>query len=113
MNIQIYGSNKCFDTQKAQRYFKERAITYQYIDILKFGLSKGELNSVKAAVDLEALINSASKAYTQLNMHRISAANSSREQILLDNPKLYSTPIVRNGRQATVGYRPEVWSLWE
>lgn len=113
MNIQIFGSKKCFDTKKAERYFKERRIKYQYIDIVRYGLSKGELNSVKAAVGLEELINTGSKAYKDLNLHRISAGNSSREQILFDNPKLYNTPIIRNGRRATVGYKPEVWASWE
>lgn len=113
MNIQIYGSKKCFDTQKAERYFKERRIKYQYIDIVKFGLSKGELSSVKAAVGLENLFNPGAKEYKALNLHRISPGNSSREDILLQNPRLYATPIVRNGRQASVGYKPEIWDTWE
>ena len=35
MNIQIFGSSKCFDTKKAERWFKERRIKYQYIDLPK------------------------------------------------------------------------------
>lgn len=113
MNIQIYGNKKCFATQKAERYFKERKIPYQYIDLYKYGLSKGEFNSVKAAVGLENLINQQAKEYRTLNLHRISAGNSSRELILFQNPKLYVTPIVRNGSKATAGYQPEVWAKWE
>ncbi len=113
MNIQIYGSQKCFDTKKAERYFKERRISYQYVDIIKYGLSKGEFNSVKAAVGVEGLINQGAKEYKALNLHKISVGNSSREEILFENPKLYKTPIVRNGKQATAGYQPEVWSAWD
>lgn len=112
MNIQIYGVKKCFDTQKAERYFKERKIKYQYIDLLKYGLSKRELESVKAAVGLSNLINSEVKEYTTLNLQYI-RSESMREEILLKNPKLYKSPIVRNGKQATVGYQAEVWKSWE
>ncbi len=112
MNIQIFGVKKCFDTKKAERYFKERNIRYQFIDLMIKGLSKGELQSVKAAVGLEKLIDSAARDYKRLNLDRIVGA-SVREEILLKNPSLYQTPIVRNGRLAAVGYAPEVWQGWE
>lgn len=112
MNIQIYGANKCFATKKAERYFKERRIKYQYVDMLKYGLSKGEFASVKKAVGLNNLINSDAKEFKTLNLHQISTS-SVREEILFKNPKLYKSPIVRNGKQATVGYQPEVWETWE
>ncbi|MDW7685340.1 MAG: arsenate reductase family protein [Bacillota bacterium] len=112
MNIQIFGRSKCFDTKKAQRYFKERRISFQFIDLQQKSLSKGELQSVGAAVGLNSLIDESAKEYQKLNLDRIVSAPM-REELLLNNPKLYKTPIVRNGRQATVGYRPEVWSAWE
>ncbi|NLI90700.1 MAG: ArsC family transcriptional regulator [Peptococcaceae bacterium] len=112
MNIQIFGVKKCFDTKKAERYFKERRIKFQYIDLDIKGLSHGELQSVKTAVGLNNLINAKSKAYLKLNLDKISST-AVREEILLNNPSLYQTPIVRNGKQATVGYRPEVWETWE
>lgn len=112
MNIQVYGLKKCFDTQKTERYFKERKIKYQYVDLKKYGLSKGELESVKKSVPLDDLINCEAKEYNQLNLHRISTM-SIREELLLKNPKLYKSPIVRNGKLATVGYKPEVWTQWE
>ncbi|MFD3158168.1 arsenate reductase family protein [Haloimpatiens sp. FM7330] len=112
MNIQIYGTRKCFDTKKAERYFKERRIKYQFIDLKQKALSKGELNSVKNAVGLKELINNKSKEYTRLNIEHITTS-SVKEEILLNNPKLYKTPIVRNGRKATVGYKPEIWKEWE
>lgn len=112
MNIQIFGTKKCFDTKKAERYFKERKIKYQFIDLNQKGLSKGELESVKASVGLNNLINVKAKEYKALNMDKI-RSSSVREEMLLNNPKLYETPIVRNGKQATIGYGPEVWKNWE
>lgn len=112
MNIQIFGAKKCFDTQKAERYFKERKIKYQYIDLAKYGLSKGEFESVKAAVGLKDLINCKDKEYKTLNMQYL-GTGSVAEEILFKNPKLYKSPIIRNGKQATVGYHPEVWKEWE
>lgn len=112
MNIQIFGFKKCFDTKKAERYFKERRIKYQLIDMEMKGLSKGEFDSVKAAVGLANLIDKTSKEYEKLNMQHI-VNDSVKEELLLKNPKLFKTPIVRNGRKATVGYTPEVWQTWE
>lgn len=112
MNIQIFGLKKCFATGKAERYFKERKINYQFIDLNQKALSKGELASVAAAVGLNNLINSSTKEYKKLNLDRISGS-AMREEILLNNPKLYKTPILRSGRLATVGYQPEVWKDWE
>ncbi|WP_186431074.1 arsenate reductase family protein [Clostridium sp. BSD9I1] len=112
MNIQIYGTKKCFDTKKAERYFKERKVNYQFIDLTIKALSKRELESVKAAVGLSNLINKESKEYEKSNLQNI-RNNSVKEEILLNNPKLYKTPIVRNGKQSTIGYEPEVWKEWE
>ncbi|UWG96068.1 arsenate reductase family protein [Dehalobacter sp. DCM] len=111
MNIQLFGIKKCFDTKKAERYFKERRIPFQFIDLDIKGLSKGELQSVKNAVGLNNLFNTGCKAYMRLNLDKISSS-AIREELLLNNPVLYRTPIVRNGKQATVGYVPEVWDSW-
>lgn len=112
MNIQIFGVKKCFDTQKAERYFKERNIKYQFVDLNQKGLSQGELTSVQAAAGLNNLIDVNAKAYTRLNLDRIGSTKM-RSEILLNHPELYKTPIVRNGRLATVGYKPEIWKSWE
>ena len=112
MNIQIFGIKKCNDTKKAERFFKERRIPYQFIDLIEKSLSKGELQSVKKAIGLENLINKNSKDYKKLNMDKIRGAET-REELLLKNPTLYVTPIVRNGKEATVGNSPEIWRSWE
>ena len=112
MNIQIFGAKKCFDTQKTERYFKERKIKYQYVDLHKYGLSKGEFESVKAAIGLKDLINNQAKEFKSLNMQQLGTGSVAAE-ILFMNPRLYKSPIVRNGKQATVGYKPEIWKDWE
>ena len=110
MNIQIFGSKKCFDTKKAVRYFKERRIKFQLVNILDKGLSKGEYRSVSQAVGgMDFLINEKSKEAYLLEH----VLKEHKEEILLENPSLFNTPIVRNGRQATVGYNPDIWKNWE
>lgn len=111
MNIQIFGIKKCFDTQKAERYFKERNIKYQFVDLNQKGLSKRELESVMKSVALNDLINTKVKEYKTLNLELI-RSSSVKTELLLNNPKLYKTPIVRNGNKAAVGYKPEVWDSW-
>ncbi|MCX7614301.1 MAG: arsenate reductase family protein [Clostridiales bacterium] len=111
MNIQIFGKSKCFDTKKAERYFKERGVSFQNIDLLKYGMSKGEFESVKKAVGgIDKLIDEKAKDAALL---RYLAYDSDKEEKLLNNPSLLKTPIVRNGKQATVGYQPDVWKTWE
>ncbi|MBD5639689.1 ArsC family transcriptional regulator [Clostridium botulinum] len=112
MNIQIFGIKKCFDTKKAERYFKERKIKYQFIDLNIKGLSKGELQSIKSAIGLNELINKDSREYKKTNIGSI-RTDSVKEDLILNNPKLYKTPIVRNGKKATVGYEPEIWKEWD
>ena len=109
MNIQIFGTNKCRDTRAAQRFFKERGIKFQYVDLSTKGLSKGELNSVKAAVGIENLIDTESKEYEKLNLKYLT---HDAEEELLNYPLLFKTPVVRNGEKSTVGYQPDVWKEW-
>lgn len=110
MNIQIFGKSKCFDTKKAERYFKERRIKYQFVDINRYGMSRGELNSVKNAVGLETMINTSDVDYPMI---QYLASFEAKLDKLFECPWLIKTPIVRNGKQATVGYMPDVWSKWE
>lgn len=113
MNIQIFGKSKCFDTKKAERYFKERRIKYQLVDIMSKGLSKGEFNSISAAVGgYEKLIDEKSKAYESSTIKYLAYEEDKIEK-LLETPAMFKTPIVRNGKQATIGYQPEVWKNWE
>lgn len=114
MNIQIYGTSKCFDTKKAQRYFKERNIKFQFIDLAKYGMSAGEYNSIKTALKckVDDLVNEKSKKYDSSYIKYL-ASEQAKEEKLLENQELFKTPIVRNGKKATVGYQPDVWKNWE
>lgn len=111
MNIQIFGTKKCFDTKKAERFFKERRIKYQLIDMKEKGMSKGELSSVKTAVGINELINTKAKNYIRSNLSNVRSAEI-KEEILLKDQTLINTPLVRNGRKATVGFKAEVWEEW-
>ena len=110
MNIQIFGKAKCFDTKKAERYFKERRIKFQSVDILRYGMSPREFESVRRAVGLENLIDEKAKGAEIL---KYLAYDEDRAEKLLEDQSLIKTPVVRNGKQATVGYCPEIWKEWE
>lgn len=113
MNIQIFGKSKCFDTKKAERYFKERRIRYQSVDVLKFGLSGKEFDSVLRAVGgINNLIDWDSND-PEVTLMRYMEDTVAKEDKVFDEPKLMRTPIVRNGKQATVGYCPDIWAQWE
>ena len=113
MNIQIFGTKKSFDTKKAERYFKERNIKFQFIDMKEKGMSKGEFNSVCQAVGgFEKLIDNDSKDKDLLALIKYISEEDKVEKIL-ENQKIIKVPIVRNGKQATVGYQPDVWNNWK
>ena len=131
MNIQIFGSKKDFDTKKAERYFKARGIKAQFIDMKEKGrtrsggprlcadrsgaetMSKGEFNSVCQAVGgYEKLIDQNCKDKDLLALVTY-IAEEDRAEKMLENQKIIKTPIVRNGKQATVGYQPDVWKGWK
>ena len=110
MNVQIFGTAKCFDTKKAQRYFKERNIKFQFINLKEKAMSKGEFNSVKQAVGgLDSMINGEGKDQDTVALIKY----ITEEAKVLENQQVLRTPIVRNGRIATIGYRPEVWKEWK
>ena len=111
MNIQIFGARKSFDTRKAERWFKERRIKYQYIDLDPGFLPAGESRGARAAVGYDALVDRDSPDYRELGIDYLLPQVA--EEKLLENPWLFRAPIVRNGRQATVGYCPDVWKTWE
>ena len=113
MNIQIFGKSKCFDSKKAERYFKERRIKYQYIDLVRYGLSQKEFDAVLRGVGgVENLIDWDSKD-EQITLMRYMDDSRGKEDKIYDEPKLIKSPIVRNGKHVTVGYCPVVWAKWE
>ena len=112
MNIQIFGTKKCNDTKKAERFFKERGIKYQFIDMKEKGMSKGEFTSVaQANGGIENMINQDCKDKDVLALIKYIAEEDKLEKIL-ENQQVIKTPVVRNGKQSTLGYMPEVWRGW-
>ena len=113
MNIQIFGTKKCNDTKKAERFFKERGIKFQFIHMKEKGMSKGEFNSVAQANDgLENMINWEGKDKDLLALIKYIAEEDKLEKVL-ENPQVIKTPVVRNGKQSTLGYQPDIWKAWK
>lgn len=113
MNIQIFGTKKCSDTRKAERYFKERRIKYQMIDLREKEMSRGEFNSVKQAVGgIDSMINENAKDKDVITLMKY-LSDGDKEEKLIENQQVIKTPIVRNSRQATIGFCPDVWKNWE
>ena len=113
MNIQIFGSTKSSDSRKAERYFKERRIKYQFIDMKKYGMSGGEFDNVLRAVGgIEKMVDWDGKD-PDLDLIRYMADERDQEDKVFENQALIKLPVVRNGKQATVGYCPEVWGSWK
>ena len=112
MNIQIFGTKKCNDTKKAERYFKERGIKYQFIDMKEKGMSKGEFTSVaQANGGIENMVNWEGKDKDTLALIKYIVEEDKLDKILA-NPQVIQTPIVRNGKKSTIGYQPDVWKGW-
>lgn len=112
MNIQIFGSKKCNDTKKAQRFFKERKIKFQFVDMDSKGLSPGELRSVSQAVGgLESLLDEKTKDQEALYLIKY-ITDEQKEEKILEHQQVLKTPIVRDGKRATVGYQPTIWKSW-
>lgn len=113
MNIQIFGTKKCNDTKKAEHFFKERGIKYQFIDMKEKGMSKGEFTSV-AQVNggLENMVNWNGKDKDTLALIKYIADEDKLTKVL-ENPQVIKTPVVRNGKQSTLGYQPDVWKSWK
>ena len=113
MNIQIFGTKKCNDTKKAERFFKERGIKFQFIDMKEKGMSKGEFTSVaQANGGLENMINWECKDKDMLALIKY-ITNEDKLEKVLENPQVIKTPVVRNRKQSTLGYQPDIWKDWK
>ena len=109
MNIQILGTKKCRDTQKAERFFKERRIPFHFRDLNEKGIAKGELDNISRSVPVEELIDKEGKQFQKRGLQFIVY---NIEEELLSDPLLLKTPIVRNEGKATIGYQPDIWKYW-
>ena len=108
--IQVFGTKKCKDTQKALRYFKERSIKYQFIDLSIKGMSQGELNNVLQFYEIEDLIDKNSKEYSTRNLKYI---NHDKMQSILEFPLILRTPILRFNKKAILGFDVEIFTKYD
>jgi len=109
LNIQIFGTKKCSDTRKAERFFSDRKITYHFRDLNEKGIAKGELENITRVIPVEELIDREGKQFRKRNLAYM---KFNIEEELLSDALLFKTPIVRFGRESTVGYKPEIWKNW-
>ena len=113
MNIQIFGKSKSFDTKKAERWFKERRVKFQSIDLVRYGMSGKEFDFVLRAVGgIDNLIDWENKS-PEITLMKYMDDKRAKEDKVFDMPELMKAPVVRNGKEATVGYRPEIWETWK
>lgn len=116
MNIQIFGKNKCFASRSAERFFKERKIKYQFINILEKGLSPRELENVLQSIkDIDLLFDKKSPLYESFNVAFIKRNIDDKKELLISNPSLLTTPIVRDcdSKKCTIGNAELVWKSWK
>ena len=113
MNIQIFGTRKCFETKKAERYFKERNIRYQFIDMKEKGMSRGEFKSVIQSVGgVDNVLDDKCRDKDLIALLRY-IPDADKEEKIFENQHTIKTPVVRNGKSATVGFQPDIWKNWE
>jgi arsenate reductase len=113
VNVQLFGTKKCAESRKAERFFKERGVKVHVIDLAAKGMSVGELRNVASRVGgMEALIDREGKRYVDKGLRYAAPTGPRIEQMLADDPLLLRTPIIRSDGRATVGYAPEVWAQW-
>ena len=108
MNIQIIGTKKCKDTQKAHRFFKERGVKFQTLDLKEKGLSKGELKNILSRVSSDDLVNTDAPLYKK----KFAYMDFDPEEELLEHPELIRTPVIRCEGRVSVGYDPQTWKSW-
>src|ERR1035437_4937449 len=109
MNIQIIGTKNCSDTRKAERFFKERNIPFHFRDLNEKGLSKGELDNIALGFSPDELIDRDGKQFKKRNMQYM---KFDVMEELLNDSMLLKTPIVRNGKNITIGYKTDTWIKW-
>ena len=109
MNIQIIGTRKNADTRKCERFFRDRGIAYQFVDLAQRALSAGEVTNIAQAAGRDDLIDTGSKSYSKRGMAYM---EFDPVEEILEDPMLLRQPVVRNGGRASIGYDEEVWKSW-
>jgi arsenate reductase (glutaredoxin) len=107
MGLQIFGTKKCPETRKAERFLKERRIACQFVDLADKGISPGELRAVaRASGGAAALVDREGARFREKGLGYM---DFDPEEEILKDPLLLRTPILRDGGRAAVGFDPEAW----
>lgn len=111
MNIQIYMVKRDFSVQKAERFFKERRIPYQLVDLKKQRIGQREILLFAGREGVRSLLNTADP---KVREHPACYASEDEDVIryLVEKPELMRLPIIRNGRSFTFGADEGVWKEW-
>lgn len=109
MNVQIFGTQKSRDTKKALRFFKERGVKPQFVDLSARKTAPGELGRFVQKVGVAGLLNTNSKAYEDAGLEYLKLTDDALIERLLDTPALLKQPLIRSGRTTEVGWDEALW----
>ena len=112
MNVQIFGTNKSQDTKKALRFFKERGLKPQFVDLKERAMAPGELGRFVQKFGLNAVVDTKGKAYERSGLEYLRVGDEEMTQKLMDDPALMVQPLLRSGNTLTVGWDEEAWRAW-
>jgi arsenate reductase (glutaredoxin) len=112
MNVQIFGTNKSQDTKKALRFFKERGVKPQFVDLQEHYMAEGEIARFVQKFGVKSLIDVRGKSYKDAGLEHTLIPDEQMIQKLIDEPKLMIQPLVRSGHIFTVGWDEKVWRVW-
>ena len=111
-NIQIYYVKRSFDVQKAERFFKERRIPFQSVDMKRHAPGRREVELfARAAGGIAQLLDRTSQKVLSHPAAYMRDESAIADEIMAD-PSLIKAPIVRNGQKVTIGVHEDVWSAW-
>jgi len=112
MNVQIFGTNKCSDTRKALRFFKERRINVHFVDFKVRGPSKGELRRFVQKFGADAVIDRDAQRFQALGLQTAFYGDDRWLDIASEEPLILRTPLVRNGNELSIGEAGDIWRSW-
>ena len=112
MEVQVFGTRKCRDTQKALRFFKERRVKVHFVDLQQRAASPGELRRFVQKFGIEALVDREGKRFRERGLHAAHLSEARLLDLLAEDPGLLVTPLVRSGNLLSVGHREEAWREW-
>jgi arsenate reductase len=112
MEVQVFGTRKCRSTQKALRFFKERRVTVHFVDLKERAASAGELKRFAQKFGAEALLDREGRRYRERGLHVAHVTDARILPMLVEDPDLLVTPLVRRGSDLTVGLAEPEWRAW-